>query len=92
MLLVFGIAAGVIYRDGPAPLTFIYEHWVGLQTAAILMSVIQAWWCYASSYRQGALLALGGNSGNLIYDVRPFLTMVNMWLTVSRIVVYWPRA
>ena len=70
MLLVLGLAAGIIYRDGPGPLTFIYEHWVGLQTSAILMALVQACWCYASSFRSGALLALGGNSGNFIYDVR----------------------
>ena len=69
MLLVLGLAAGIIYRDGPGPLTFIYEHWVGLVTASIVMSVVQALWCYLSSFRQGALLALGGNSGNPIYDV-----------------------
>lgn len=69
-LLTFGVVAGVIYRYGPQPLTFIYEHWVGLVTASIVMSVVQALWCYLSSFRQGALLALGGNSGNPIYDVR----------------------
>ena len=93
MLLALGIAAGIIYRDGPAPLTFIYEHWIGLQTAAILMSVVQAIYCYASSFRPGALLALGGNSGNFIYDVRftpPVLSLQTM-LTVC-IVVHWPRA
>ena len=71
MLLALGVTAGILYRDGPQPLTFIYEHWVGLVTSSILMSVVQAIGCYAASFRAGALLALGGNSGNPIYDVRP---------------------
>ena len=70
MLLALGLTAGLIYRDGPQPLTFIYEKWVGLVTASILMSVVQGVGCYIASYRPGALLALGGNSGNPIYDVR----------------------
>ncbi|KAH9924677.1 ERG4/ERG24 ergosterol biosynthesis protein [Epithele typhae] len=68
MLLALGLTAGVIYRDGPAPLTFIYDHWIGLQTAALTMSILQAFYVYASSYRPGALLALAGNSGNFLYD------------------------
>ena len=69
-LLTFGVVAGVIYRYGPQPLTFIYEHWVGLTTASLAMSVFQALYCYSSSYVGDKLLALGGNTGNPIYDVR----------------------
>lgn len=68
-LLTAGITAGIIYRYGPQPLTFIYEKWVGLTTAAILMSIAQGLGCYLASFREGAILALGGNSGNPIYDV-----------------------
>ncbi|KAM6504397.1 ERG4/ERG24 ergosterol biosynthesis protein [Amanita muscaria] len=67
-LLALGIVTGLIVRSGPASFTFIYEKWVGLVTASVLMSVTQALWCYLSSFRQGSLLALGGNSGNPIYD------------------------
>ncbi|TFK93060.1 ERG4/ERG24 ergosterol biosynthesis protein [Polyporus arcularius HHB13444] len=67
-LLTFGVVAGVIYRYGPEPLTFIYDHWLGLVTASILMAVVQGLGCYLASFRKGALLALGGNSGNPIYD------------------------
>lgn len=35
------------------------------------MAVFQAILVYALSFRTGTLLALGGNSGNVIYDVRP---------------------
>ncbi len=36
------------------------------------MSVVQGLYVYAMSFRQGRLLALGGNSGNFIYDVRRY--------------------
>ncbi|TBU58970.1 ERG4/ERG24 ergosterol biosynthesis protein [Dichomitus squalens] len=68
MLLALGLTAGTLYREGPQPFTFIYEHWVGLVTASIAMSVFQGLLVYALSFRKGALLALGGNSGNPIYD------------------------
>ncbi|KAI8986073.1 ERG4/ERG24 ergosterol biosynthesis protein [Trametes punicea] len=68
MLLTLGITSGILYRYGPQALTFIYDKWIGLVTAAILMSVVQAVGCYLASFRDGALLALGGNSGNPIYD------------------------
>lgn len=69
-LLAIGLAVGQIIRSGPASFTFIYEKYVGLITASTLMAIIQAVYCYASSFREGRLLALGGNSGNFIYDVR----------------------
>ncbi|KAJ2918430.1 hypothetical protein MD484_g1922, partial [Candolleomyces efflorescens] len=67
-LLTMGIVTGLIYRDGPQSFTFIYEKWVGFVTAAVLMSIFQANLCYLASFRPGAILALGGNSGNIIYD------------------------
>lgn len=69
LLLTFGITTGIIWTYGIQPLTFIYDNWVGLITASILMSIVQGVACYAASFRKGALLALGGNSGNAIYDV-----------------------
>ncbi|TFY51046.1 hypothetical protein EVJ58_g10767 [Rhodofomes roseus] len=68
MLLALGLTGGYIWRYGFESFTFIYDKWVGLVTASILMSVIQGIGCYAASFRPGALLALGGNSGNPIYD------------------------
>ncbi|KAF9533733.1 ERG4/ERG24 ergosterol biosynthesis protein [Crepidotus variabilis] len=67
-LLALGITSGIILRYGPESFAFIYDKWIGLLTAALLMSFVQAAYCYASSFRQGALLALGGNSGNFLYD------------------------
>lgn len=66
-----GITIGYIMRFGPQSFTFIYHKWVGFMTASLVVSVVQALGVYAFSFRKGALLALGGNSGNPIYDVRP---------------------
>jgi delta14-sterol reductase len=65
-----GISCGYIFRNGPESFTFLYQKWIGFVTASLVMSLVQAFYVYASSYRPGALLALGGNSGNFIYDVR----------------------
>ncbi|KAF8643242.1 hypothetical protein AX16_009131 [Volvariella volvacea WC 439] len=67
-LLALGLTTGVIYRYGPQAFTFIYEHWVGFVTAAFINALIQSLYCYLMSFRKGKLLALGGNSGNIIYD------------------------
>ncbi|KAI8446042.1 hypothetical protein BY996DRAFT_4596521, partial [Phakopsora pachyrhizi] len=34
----------------------------------LIISILQATYCYWSSFRTGKLLALGGNSGNFLYD------------------------
>ncbi|CAA7268182.1 unnamed protein product [Cyclocybe aegerita] len=67
-LLALGITSGWILRNGPESFTFIYDKWVGLLTASLVMSVVQAVYVYAASFKPGKLLALGGNSGNFIYD------------------------
>ncbi|KAF4613929.1 hypothetical protein D9613_007619 [Agrocybe pediades] len=67
-LLALGITSGIILRYGPESFTFIYEKWVGLATASIVMSVVQATYVYIASFKPGKLLALGGNTGNFIYD------------------------
>lgn len=67
-LLTLGITTGYIIRFGPQSFTFIYHKWVGFMTASLIMSVVQALGVYVASFRKGALLALGGNSGNPIYD------------------------
>ncbi|KAG5647001.1 hypothetical protein DXG03_001725 [Asterophora parasitica] len=67
-LLALGLASGTIYRYGPASFTFLYEKWIGFVTASVIMAVTQALFCYVISFQKGKLLALGGNSGNFIYD------------------------
>ncbi|KAG6377700.1 ERG4/ERG24 ergosterol biosynthesis protein [Boletus reticuloceps] len=67
-LLTLGITTGYIIRYGPESFTFLYDKWLGFVTASLIMSIVQAVAVYAGSYREGALLATGGNSGNPIYD------------------------
>ncbi|KAE9386184.1 ERG4/ERG24 ergosterol biosynthesis protein [Gymnopus androsaceus JB14] len=67
-LLALGLVSGLILRSGPESFTFLYERWIGFVTASVIMSVTQAVAVYAMSFREGALLALGGNSGNIMYD------------------------
>lgn len=90
-LLAMGISCGYILRNGPESFTFIYEKWIGFVTASLVMSVVQALYVYARSFRSGALLALGGNSGKFIYDVRFKLAMVLCRLNSCCLVVHWPR-
>jgi hypothetical protein len=75
-LLALGVTAGMIYRYGPESFTFLYEKWVGFVTAALLMSIFQGIACYAASFMPGKLLALGGNTGNPIYDVSSYIGLL----------------
>jgi hypothetical protein len=54
---------------GVKPLEFVYDHYVGLAFASIIFSYIISFAVYFSSFKRGKLLALGGNTGNAIYDV-----------------------
>ncbi|KIM25765.1 hypothetical protein M408DRAFT_203827 [Serendipita vermifera MAFF 305830] len=67
-LLTMGLVSGLIYSRGPASFTFIYAHWTGILTGAFVNSIVQAVYVYAVSFNDGKLLALGGNSGNHLYD------------------------
>jgi Delta14-sterol reductase len=70
-LLTLGLATGLIFSRGPGAFTFIYAHWTGILTAAFVNSLVQGFFVYAASFRNGKILALGGNTGNFIYDVSP---------------------
>lgn len=88
-----GITAGWIMRFGPQSFTFIYEKWIGLMTASLIMSVFQGLYCYAMSYYGEKILALGGNSGNPIYDVREApLPCCGSWIYIGILVLHRPRA
>lgn len=50
------------------PVTFVYDHFLPLACAAFMLSFVLAVFLYAKSFEENAVLALGGNSGNLIYD------------------------
>lgn len=67
-LLALGLTLGAIHHYGPESFTFTYEKWIGFVAASVLMSFAQAMLCYTLSFREGTLHAIGGNSGNFIYD------------------------
>ncbi|KAG9119791.1 erg24, C-14 sterol reductase [Ceratobasidium sp. 392] len=68
LVLTVTLTTAWILTFGPSSFTFIYNHWVGLCTAAIANSIAQAIYCYLSSLRKDSILALGGNTGNVLYD------------------------
>jgi Delta14-sterol reductase len=76
--LAIGVASGIIFRFGASAFTFFYDRWVGFITASLLMSIVQACYVYAASFRNGKLLALGGNSGNPLFDVGVYLSLLSI--------------
>lgn len=65
--------SGRILTTGPESFTFIYDHFLGLITASLSMSILQALYVLADSYRgdqNKKIMALAGNSGYFFYDVR----------------------
>lgn len=68
-MLAFGFLAGVMFVNGPQAIAPLYEHWPGLLSAALTNAVVQAIYVYAASFQPNKLLAVGGNSGNVVYDV-----------------------
>ncbi len=47
---------------------FIYDNYLALATASFVFSSVLAFYMYLKSFQPGALLAVGGNTGNAIYD------------------------
>ena len=63
------LAAGLyIFVYGPERFTVLYQHWPGLLSAALTNSIVQAVWVYLGSFQRNKLLALGGNTGNVLFD------------------------
>lgn len=48
--------------------TMVYDRFLALASAAFLLSFVLAIYLYFKSFDRGAMLALGGNSGHLVYD------------------------
>ena len=48
----------------------MHEHWTGLVTAMLVMSVVQSFGVYAMSFGKDIMLAEGGNSPSQLYNVR----------------------
>ena len=57
---------GYFYFD--LPVTFIYDQFLPLISAAMVFSFSLSVYLYCKSFNKNALLASGGNSGNMIYD------------------------
>ncbi|KAK0550910.1 erg24, C-14 sterol reductase [Tilletia horrida] len=68
LVATLAIAAGWMAVGGVESFTIWYDHWPTLITASLTNAVVQAVYCYASSFGQGKLTALGGNTGNPIFD------------------------
>jgi hypothetical protein len=54
----------------------------------MIVSVLQAVACYVASFRRGALLALGGNGSNPIYNVRSLLLLALSQTANTRLVLH----
>ncbi|KAI9263194.1 ergosterol biosynthesis ERG4/ERG24 [Phascolomyces articulosus] len=66
---IFVFGGFLLYQYGSyEPLLFVYDHWVGIVVASILFSYLISLFVYLRSFKPDALLALGGNSGNALYD------------------------
>lgn len=74
ILLCLAITAGIVSQPGGIELyTYAYDHWIPLTSAAMVNATFQAVFVYINSFYSGELLALGGNSGVMIYDVSHLL-------------------
>eukprot|EP00040_Diaphanoeca_grandis_P025504 m.141328 g.141328 ORF g.141328 m.141328 type:complete len:470 (-) comp30181_c0_seq1:33-1442(-) len=49
-------------------LSWCYDHYLELVTACLTYALIMSFLVYAASFRRGAMLAEGGNTGNVVYD------------------------
>ena len=50
------------------PVTFVYDNFLALAVSSILFSATLSIFLYVKSFSTGALLAEGGDTGNVIYD------------------------
>ncbi|CAL9738085.1 delta(14)-sterol reductase Erg24p [Monosporozyma servazzii] len=71
LLLVFVLALRWQLTDGELPeLQFLYEHYMELNIISFIFAFYLATWVYLRSFvsENKRLLALGGNSGDMVYD------------------------
>uniref|UniRef100_A0A3Q0RV58 Delta(14)-sterol reductase LBR n=1 Tax=Amphilophus citrinellus TaxID=61819 RepID=A0A3Q0RV58_AMPCI len=67
-IVVSAIVAGIAVHQG-VDLTYVHSHFLQLATATFIISVLLSIYLYVRSrYASSAELALGGNSGNVVYD------------------------
>ena len=62
------IVFAVAYCGYKVPVRFVYDQFLALATSAVLFSFALSFYLYCRSFRDGSLLALGGNSGIFSYD------------------------
>jgi hypothetical protein len=89
LLLTTGLIGGLLINPstsskGQELLSWLYDRWLGLLTAAFVNSVLQAIAVYWQSFYCGELLAKGGNSGNFVYDVSCLLLALDIYLSSDR--------
>jgi len=61
-------ASGNFAGLGAFPLDWVFDHYVELASAAMLLSTALSCYLYVKSHTEGAMLALGGDTGNAAYD------------------------
>ena len=59
-----GSASGTLFD-----LSYVYDHYIHLATAALVIAVVLTVYLYVRSFREGAVLAPHGDSGNFVYVV-----------------------
>lgn len=70
-ILTCGLTIGYLTRPGAIEsFSWAYDHWCPLISTCLAFALIQNLYFWAQSYWSGELLALGGNSGYFVYDVR----------------------
>lgn len=69
LVLSLVLSAVYIFNAGAAAYAALfYDHWPGLVTVSIVVSLAQAAYVYIESFKTNKLLAKGGNTGNHVYD------------------------
>lgn len=50
------------------PVSFVYDNYLALATSSIIFSVLLSFYLYCKSFSDEAVLAEGGDTGNMVYD------------------------
>ncbi|KAJ3322692.1 erg24, C-14 sterol reductase, partial [Blyttiomyces sp. JEL0837] len=68
LLISLASVAGITAMYGLEPMVWVADNYLPLAVSSIIMCLVMSTLLYLASFRQGALLALGGNSGYPLYD------------------------
>jgi len=66
-LTVFAFIPAFVNQK-PHPLASLYDHYLEYITGSMALSLVISVYCYAASFKRGELLAVGGKTGNVLYD------------------------